>query len=68
MEKKFTIKEAAEKSGMSQSWWRLRILNKKIRYIKVGGRIFIPESTLDGIYTVVEPREEMQTLPLFTQA
>lgn len=60
-EKKFTIKEAAEKSGMSESWWRMKVFNKEVRYIKIkmkgGKRIFIPESTLESIFTIVEPRE-----------
>lgn len=57
-ERKFTIKEAAEKSGMSESWWRMKVFNKEVRYMKAGSRVFIPESTLDGIFTVVEAREK----------
>jgi hypothetical protein len=53
-EPRYSIKEAAEKSGMSISWWRKKIFNKEVRYMKAGTRVFIPESTIKNIYVAVE--------------
>lgn len=54
----FTIAEAAEESKMSEAWWRQQIFLKKIRYLKIGRRTFIPKKTLDDLYkrSIVEPR------------
>jgi len=54
--KTYTIKEAAEISRMSESWWRQQILKKKVLYHRVGKKILIPEETIEGIYSTVEPR------------
>lgn len=54
----YTIKEAAEKSRMSVSWWRLLIYEKKIKYRKLGRRVFIPRSTYNKVMSdaVIEPK------------
>ena len=56
-EKKLTLKEAAKESRMSESWWRQKIFRKEVRYLKIGRRIFIPESTINELVanSVVEP-------------
>jgi hypothetical protein len=54
--KKYTIKEAAEISKMSESWWRQAILKNKVLYYKIGKKIFIPEETITGLYETVEPK------------
>ena len=58
MEALFTIKEAAEKSRMSPAWWRMMIFKSKLRYLKVGRRVLIPESTLRNLLesSAVNPR------------
>lgn len=54
----FTIQEASAASRMSVAWWRRKILDKDIKYLKVGRRVLIPKSTVDDILkrAVVEPR------------
>jgi len=55
----YTIKEAAEQSKMSVSWWRMKVHKKEVRYVKIGKRVFIPKSTIDKLFVdgVVEPEE-----------
>lgn len=40
--KHLTIKEAAKKTRLSQAWFRQRVYEKKIKHLRIGGRIFIP--------------------------
>jgi excisionase family DNA binding protein len=58
-EKHYTIKEVAEQSRLSVSWWRQRISKKEMRYLKIGRRVFVPESTLQKMFTdgIVETTE-----------
>ncbi|MCF8056541.1 MAG: helix-turn-helix domain-containing protein [Desulfocapsa sp.] len=49
-ERKYTVKEAAQKSRMSEAWWRRAILEKKVEVLRVGRKILIPESTMANIY------------------
>ena len=58
-EKHYTIKEAAEQSRLSVSWWRRRIADQEVRHLKIGRRIFVPESTLQKMFadTAIEPKE-----------
>ena len=44
-----SVPKASEKLQMSQSWLRQQIYQKKIRYLKIGRRVFIPQSTIDEI-------------------
>ena len=58
MEKRnLTIEEAAEITRMSQSWWRQKIFRKEIKHLKIGRRVFIPESVIEQIFNegIVEP-------------
>jgi excisionase family DNA binding protein len=55
-EKLLTVCEAAAQTTMSESWWRQRIHRKEIRYFKIGNRVLIPESTIEDVITVIEPR------------
>lgn len=57
MEKIFTIKEASGLSKMSVAWWRRKIFRKEVRYLKMGRRVLIPESTLNDLFknAIVEP-------------
>lgn len=52
-----TVKEAAEQTRMSTSWWRQRVFRKDIRFFKIGRRVFVPQSTVDEIFqrSLVEP-------------
>ena len=50
MEKIFSIDEASDLSRMSVAWWRTKILRKEIRYLKIGRRVLIPESTINGLF------------------
>jgi len=61
-ETNFTIKEASNKTKMSESWWRQRIFRKEIRYLKIGRRVFIPESVIEQIFRdgIVEPAKRSQ--------
>jgi excisionase family DNA binding protein len=56
--KLYTIPEASTKTRMSNAWIRKKIYQREIRYLKIGRRVFIPESTIDKILkeSVVEPR------------
>ena len=58
-EKHYTIKEVAEQSRLSVSWWRQRISKKEMWYLKIGRRVFVPESTLQKMFTdgIVETTE-----------
>ncbi|MFH1629662.1 MAG: helix-turn-helix domain-containing protein [Pseudomonadota bacterium] len=58
--KALTIPEAAERSRMSEAWWRAQIFQKKITHLKIGRRTFIPEKTLEELFkkSIVKPREE----------
>lgn len=53
--KKYTVKEAAEVSGMSEAWWRKKIQHREVLFHRVGDRIFIPKETIDNMYEVVVP-------------
>ena len=55
-EQLLTIAEAADRSRMSESWWRQRVHRKEVRYVKIGTRVFIPISTIETVQTVIEPR------------
>ncbi|MCP3933516.1 MAG: helix-turn-helix domain-containing protein [Bacteroidetes bacterium] len=57
-QKRYTITQAAKQSGMSQSWWRTQIKKGTIRYILIGKKHFIPESTLNDIVKVVQPETQ----------
>ena len=52
-----TIPEAAETTRLSPSWWRKAIFQKRVRYVKLGGRVFIPQATIEKLILsgVVEP-------------
>lgn len=52
----YTIKEAAIKSGMSESWWRQQVLHKKVLYFKIGKRVLIPEQVIKDLFSKpIEP-------------
>lgn len=59
-EKHFTIEEAAKLSRMSVSWWRQKVSGREVRYLKIGRRVFVPESTLHKMFSdaVIEPIKE----------
>ena len=54
----YTIPEAAKKLRMSTAWMRQKIFRKEIKHLKIGRRVFIPESTVKEILeqSVVEPQ------------
>jgi hypothetical protein len=55
-ERIWTIPEAAAKTRLSIAWWRQAVFQKKVRYLKIGRRVLIPDSTLmDLLSNVVEP-------------
>lgn len=53
-----TVDETANKLRMSQAWIRQLIFQKKIKYFKIGRRVFIPSAAIEEILekSVVEPR------------
>jgi excisionase family DNA binding protein len=55
----YNIPEASEKLKMSEAWIRQKIFQRKIRYLKIGRRVFIPESTINEILkkSIVEPQK-----------
>ena len=55
-----SISDAQKRVPMSLAWWRQKIFRKELRYLKIGGRVFIPESTIIELLrkAVVEPRVE----------
>jgi len=57
-EKLFTLLEAAGKTHMSRSWWRAKVKEGRVRYVRFGRKIFIPESTINRLLAdgTVEPR------------
>lgn len=56
----YTIREAADRLKMSAAWIRKKIFTGELRYLKIGRRVFIPESVLESIITdsIVEPRKK----------
>lgn len=44
-----TVGEAAAKLRMSPAWIRMKIFKKEICFMKIGRRVFIPESTITEI-------------------
>jgi hypothetical protein len=56
-DKNYTIAEAAKISRMSAAWWRKQVFEKRVRHLKVGARVFIPEQTLSDLFQsgIVEP-------------
>jgi excisionase family DNA binding protein len=55
----YTIAESAEQTRMSVAWWRQMVFQRRIRFLKVGRRVLIPESTIRGLLSksVVEPKD-----------
>jgi hypothetical protein len=54
-----TVPEAAETTRLSPSWWRKSIFEKRVRYVKLGGRVFIPQATIEKLIAsgIVEPSQ-----------
>ena len=52
-----TVPEAAEATRMSVGWWRQRIFNRDVRFLKIGGKVLVPHSTIEEILSQsgVEP-------------
>lgn len=52
-----TVPRAAQRIGMSVSYLRAEIRNKKIKYVRIGGRVLIPKSVIDNLISAntVEP-------------
>ncbi len=48
-DKLFSITEAARITGVSVAWWRQRIFQKEIRFVKMGRRVLIKESTIKDL-------------------
>lgn len=47
MEEKLTVREAAQVSDFSESWWRQRIMKHEVMHIRVGGKVFVPKSEVE---------------------
>lgn len=54
------VPHAAKKTAMSISWWRAAIRDRKVRFIRIGGRVLIPEGAIDDLISAgtVEPVRE----------
>ena len=59
LETVLTVPEAAEHTRLSLSWWRKAIMDKKIKHLKIGGRVLIPQSAIEELFknSVVEDRK-----------
>jgi excisionase family DNA binding protein len=44
-----TVKEAAQMTRMSASWWRQRVFRREIEYLKIGRSVRIPKATVDQV-------------------
>jgi len=44
-----TVKEAAEETRMSQSWWRQKIHRGEVDYLKMGRSVRIPISVVEDL-------------------
>jgi len=42
-----SIKEAADMSSMSTSWWRQRVFRKEIEFLKIGRSVRFRKSTVE---------------------
>jgi hypothetical protein len=42
----YTVEEAARISRMSIAWWRMAIFQRRVDVLRIGRRVFVPESTL----------------------
>lgn len=60
MEPLHSIKESAVISRMSTSWWRQKVFRKEVRYVRIGRRIWIPQSTIEDLVKkgLVEPENK----------
>ncbi len=56
-QRRFSVAQAAKKTGMSAAWWRSQIAKGTVCYIQIGKRQFLPEETLRNIVKVIEPTE-----------
>ena len=59
-EKLFTVYEAADVTRLSVAWWRQAVFQRKVRYLKLGRRVLIPESTIHCLLesSAVNPRAQ----------
>jgi len=44
-----TVKEAAEQTRLSVSWYRQRIFRREISFVKIGRRVFLEQDTIDKL-------------------
>ena len=58
----YTVKEAAEMLRLSPAWVRQKIFRRELRLLKIGRRVFIPDTTIEEILrnSIVEPRNKCQ--------
>lgn len=45
----FTIREAANKTRLSTSWWRAKVFKREVLFVKLGRRVLIPEETINTL-------------------
>ena len=45
-----TVKEAANQTRMSVSWWRKMVFEKRIKHLKIGRRVLIPADVVDELF------------------
>lgn len=52
-----TVPRAAQRIGMSVSYLRAAIRDRRIRFVRIGGRVLIPKSAIDDLISAgtVEP-------------
>ena len=55
-----SVREAAEHTRVSEGWWRQRIAQRRVRFVRIGGRNMIPGSEIERIIQegTVEPVEK----------
>jgi len=49
MQDLLSIKDAARETGLSISWWRQRVTQKKVPYYKVGRRVLIDRRDIENL-------------------
>ena len=57
-----TVNETADKLRLSPAWVRQKIFRREIRFLKIGSRVLIPDSTIEDILkkSIVEPQNKIQ--------
>jgi excisionase family DNA binding protein len=58
LEPLYSLPEAAKATNVSLAWWRQKVFQRQVRFLKLGRRVLIPQSTIEELLKrgIVEPR------------